>query len=234
MFDKIEIKEDHLHLTPDRTQKNLPLLAMSHGSGGISDIDIDFAKLACAKGYQVVLIDHFTKRNVKSQLWHTVEHIYPSFDDRAFDIYDISSQYECSKKVLFGISAGGTSCLICSKDFDKTFIVYPALVGITERMLQAKNVTIVTGKDDDWTPMEQAVRYKEYVEVDLHIVPGYHGFLNPRENRNLENVISLREVQLSIPFEGTLESIDWKKGVHTKYNKSSRMQTEKLFNKWLS
>ena len=45
MFDKIEIKEDHLHLTPDRTQKNLPLLAMSHGSGGISDIDIDFAAI---------------------------------------------------------------------------------------------------------------------------------------------------------------------------------------------
>ena len=43
MFEKIEVKDKHLFLTPNKFDKKLPLLIMSHGSGGISDIDIDFS-----------------------------------------------------------------------------------------------------------------------------------------------------------------------------------------------
>jgi dienelactone hydrolase len=234
MFDKVEVKETHMWFTPARLERHLPLLIMSHGSGGISDIDIDFAKLACSEGYQVAIIDHFTKRNVKSQLWHDVENIYPSFADRAVDIYTVAKQYNTDKKILFGISAGGTACLLCSKDFDKTFLAYPALIGITSPMLEAKNVTIVTGKDDNWTPPDQAKRYAKHVDCDLHIIDGHHGFLNPRENRQLDNVISLRNVNLPIPFEGTLNEIKYEKGVTAKYNVDSRIYTENLFVKWLS
>lgn len=234
MFDKIEVHQDHLYCTPSRYNKNLPLLVMSHGSGGISDIDLDFAKLACSKGYQVAVIDHFTKRNVKNQMWHNVENIYPSFDDRAMDIFGVLKKYKSERNVLFGISAGGTASLICSSEFDKTFIVYPALVGITEQMLSAKNVTVVTGKDDDWTPLDQAARYAEHVDIDLHVVDGYHGYLNPREDRYLDNVISLRNVNLPIPFVGTLEEIQYEKGVTTKFNQKSRTYTENLFLDWLS
>jgi|TARA_B110000305_G_C19460497_1_gene654000 dienelactone hydrolase len=234
MFDKITTHYDHIHFTPDRFAKKLPLLVMSHGSGGISDIDTDFAKIACANGYQVIIVDHFTKRGVKSQIWHDVDNIYPTFDDRATDIYNISAKYNANKKLLFGISAGGTACLICSADFDKTFLAYPALVGITEPMLEAHKVTIVTGKDDDWTPVVQACRYVEYVDAELHIVDGFHGFLNPREDRFLENVISLKGIELPIPFQGTLEKINYQKGVTTKYNKESRLLTENLFTLWLS
>jgi len=234
MFDKITSHYDHIHFTPDRFAKKLPLLVMSHGSGGISDIDTDFAKIACANGYQVVIVDHFTKRGVKSQIWHDVDNIYPNFDDRASDIYTVSAKYDANKKILFGISAGGTACLICSADFDKTFLVYPALVGITQPMLEAHKLTIVTGKDDDWTPASQAHRYAKYVDLDLHIVDGFHGFLNPREDRFIENVLSLRDIELPIPFLGTLEKINYQKGVTTKYNKKSREITEKMFTLWLS
>ena len=234
MFDKITSHYDHIHFTPDKFAKELPLLVMSHGSGGISDIDIDFANIACANGYQVVVVDHFTKRGVKSQIWHDVDNIYPTFDDRAVDIYDVSTKYKSYKKILFGISAGGTSCLICSADFDKTFVAYPALIGITESMLEAHKVTIVTGNDDNWTPVVQAHRYAEYVDVELHTVDGFHGFLNPREDRFLENVVSLRDIELSIPFKGTLEKLNYQKGVTVKYNKQSRLLTEELFALWLS
>ena len=234
MFDKITSHYDHIHFTPDRFAKELPLLVMSHGSGGISDIDIDFANIAGANGYQGVVVDHFTKRNIISQIWHDVDNIYPTFDDRAADIYTISAVYSATKKLLFGISAGGTSCLICSADFDKTFVAYPALVGITAPMLEAHNVTIVTGNDDNWTPVVQAQRYAQHVDVELHVVDGFHGFLNPREDRFLENVVSLRDIELPIPFEGTLEKLNYQKGVTVKYNQQSRLFTENLFTEWLS
>jgi dienelactone hydrolase len=234
MFDKITTHHDHIHFTPDRFSKELPLLIMSHGSGGISDIDIDFANMACANGYQVVIVDHFTKRDVKSQIWHDVNDVYPTFDDRATDIYAVSKKYNATKKILFGISAGGTSCLICSADFDKTFVAYPALVGITTPMLTARHVTIVTGKDDNWTPVAQAHRYAQHVDVELHVVDGFHGFLNPREDRFLENVVSLRDIELPVPFEGTLDKLNYQKGVTVKYNEQSRLLTENLFTEWLS
>lgn len=234
MFDKIEVKSDHLHLTPDKFKKSLPLLVMSHGSGGISDIDIDFAKIACASGYQVAIIDHFTPRGVKNQIWHSIENIYPSFDDRAYDIYKVSSQYTTDKKLLFGISAGATASLFVSKDFDKTFCVYPALVAITEQMLEAKNVTVVTGKDDDWTPAAQAKRYASYVDLDLVLVDGYHGFLNPRQNRFIENVISLRNLEFDVPYVSGFENAEFERGVTQKYNKKSRQITEQKFLDWLS
>ena len=234
MFDKIEVKQDHLHITPSKFSKSLPLLVMSHGSGGISDIDIDFAKIACASGYQVAIVDHFTPRGVKHQIWHDIENFYPNFDDRAYDIYKVSSQYDVNKKLIFGISAGGTAALSVSKDFEKTFCVYPALVAVTEQMLEATNVTIVTGNDDDWTPPEQAQRYAEHVAVDLNIVDGYHGCLKPRENRYLEKVLSLRGIELDIPFLGTMQEIKYAKGVTQQYNIHSRLYTEKKFAKWLS
>ena len=234
MIDKIELRDTHIHLTPDRFNKTLPLLIMSHGSGGISDIDYDFANIACTNGYQVAIIDHFTSRGVKSQIWHSVEDFYPSFDDRVKDICTVSSQYTSEKKILFGISAGGTAVLSIGSEFDKTFCVYPALVGVTEQMLSAKNITIVTGQDDNWTPVDQAERYSKYVDVDLHIVPGYHGFLNPREDRYLPEVISLRNISLPIPFISTLDTIDYEKGVNVKYHKASRIYTENLFKEWLS
>ena len=62
----------------------------------------------------------------------------------------------------------------------------------------------------------------------------FHGFLNPREDRFLENVVSLRDIELPIPFEGTLEKLNYQKGVTVKYNQQSRLFTENLFTEWLS
>ena len=170
MFDKIELRNKYIHLSPNRHKEDLPLLVMSHGSGGISDIDLDFAKIACTMGYQCAIVDHYTPRGIKSQLWNDSEKFIPSFDDRVQDILDVVGDYNMTKRLIFGISAGGTAAISCSNRFNKTFVVYPALIAITSQMLKGENITIVTGKDDNWTPEDQARRFKEYVKCDLHIV----------------------------------------------------------------
>lgn len=234
MFEKIEVKDKHLFLTPNKFDKKLPLLIMSHGSGGISDIDIDFAMIACGRDYQVAIIDHFTHRNVKHQIWNDLDNFHPNFEDRVQDIIEISNLYNTDRKLLFGVSAGGTSVIKTSSKFEKTFCVYPALASITEDMLAGKNITIVTGKDDDWTPVEQAFNFQKHVECDLITLPGYHAFLNPRENRYLPDVISLRNVSLPVPHNGNITNISYEKGVTLQYNPYSRKDTESLFWDWLS
>jgi len=39
---------------------------------------------------------------------------------------------------------------------------------------------------------------------------------------------------LPIPFEGTLDKLNYQKGVTVKYNEQSRLLTENLFTEWLS
>ena len=233
MFDKIELRTKHLYLTPNKFASGLPLLIISHGSGGISDIEIDFAKLACSQGYEVAVVDHFTPRGVKNQTWHKLEG-NPSFEDRVADIQEISKLYKTDQKNIFGISAGATAALMASEMFDNTFCVYPALAVVTDQMLKAKNVTIVTGEDDDWTPVDQAIRYASHIPADLLLVPGYHGYLNPRQNRFVENVISLRGLKFDIPYTGGLETTKFERGITQKYNEQSRLLTEQKFIEWLS
>lgn len=234
MFDKIEVKNKYLHLSPQKNDKNLPLLVMSHGSGGISDIDLDFAKIACANGYQCAIIDHYTHRDIKSQMWNKVGPIYPSFDDRAQDILDVSSNYNTDKRLVFGISAGGTAAISCSNQFEKTFTVYPALIAVTSQMLKAKNVTIVTGKKDNWTPADQASRFAQHVECDLHIVDGYHGFLNPRQCKTVPHIMCLRNQKLDVPWDESWMHLEFERGITLQYNICSRLYTEKLFTQWLN
>ena len=234
MFDKISLKENHIHCSPDRLDNSLPLLVVSHGSGGISDIDLDFASIACKQGYQVAIIDHFTSRDINYNLLNSIDDLRPSFAEREEDILSVAENYNVNKKLVLGISAGGTAAISVSNEFEKVFAVYPALVAITSKMLTAQNITIVTGKDDNWTPADQANRFAKHVDVDLHVLEGYHGFLNPRQNRNIESIISLRNIHLSIPFNGSLEDINYEKGIRLEYNHRSRIYTENLFTQWLS
>lgn len=233
MFDKIEVRNKYIHLSPNKNDKSLPLLVMSHGSGGMSDIDLDFANIACANGYQCAIIDHYTPRGIEYQLWDESERFIPSFDDRAQDILDVTNDYNTDKRLVFGISAGGTAAISCSNQFNKTFTVYPALIAITSQMLQGKNITIVVGKDDNWTPANQAKRFKTYVECDLHCVDGYHGFLNPRQCRDIPQIMSLRNQTLPVPWDESWLHLDFERGIRLEYNIRSRLYTQKLFTQWL-
>ena len=234
MFDKIEVRNKYIHLSPNKLDKSLPLLVMSHGSGGISDIDLDFAKIACANGYQCAVIDHYTPRNIEYQLWDGSQEFTPSFNDRSQDISDILCDYVTDKRLVFGISAGGTAAISCSNLFSKTFCVYPALIAITSQMLKAKNITIVTGRNDNWTPADQARHFAQHVECDLHIIDGYHGFLNPRQCRDIPQIMSLRNQTLDVPWDESWMHLDFERGIRLEYNIRSRLYTQNLFTQWLS
>lgn len=231
MIDKLEVHKNFISLTPERYNSNLPHLIMSHGSGGISDIDIEFASIACERGYKAIIIDHFTSRGIDSQKWGKME-MFPSILDRVNDIYEINKQFPDS--VLFGISAGGTAVIECSSNFKKSFVVYPAVPIITNNMLQSKNLTVVAGIDDDWCPIDQARRLRDFINCELIEVEGHHAFLNPREDRTVSTILSLRGIKETVPFNGTIYDLDIKeKGVTLKYHKSSADLVKSIFKNWL-
>ena len=101
-------------------------------------------------------------------------------------------------------------------------------------MLKAQNVTVVTGRSDNWTPADQARRFAENVECDLHVIDGYHGFLNPRQCRDIPDIMSLRNQNLDIPWDHSWTHLNFERGIRLEYNIRSRLYTETLFTQWLT
>lgn len=231
MIDKIEIRDNHIFCTSKIKKPNTKVLVMSHGSGGISDIDLHFAGIANSNGFEVAIIDHFTPRQIDLQSWKDLN-IRPTFEEREQDIIDIKNRYNADK--IFGISAGGTAAISTAFMFNGCFTVYPALACIDNKMSHSSDVTIVTGKNDNWCPIEQARKYAEFTGSTLIELDAEHGFLNPRQNRFMQDVYSLRKIDLPIPTRTTYDQLNYKeKGVTLKYNKKAREKTEKLFENWI-
>lgn len=232
MIDKIELREKHIYCTSKIKKSSSQVLIMSHGSGGISDVDLDFASIACNNGFDVAIIDHFTSRDVEVQSWKDLV-IKPTFEERENDIIYLQKKYKASK--VFGISAGGTAAIATSKFFNSCLAVYPALACVNENMLQASNVSVITGVHDNWCPIEHARRYSKYSGCNLYELEAEHGYLNPRQDRFMADVYSLRKIDLPIPTSLTYNKLDYKeKGVTLRYCNNARTKTEDLFYTWIN
>ena len=225
-FDKIELRErppffSYLHITPDRHKQSQGVVIISHGSGGMSDVDLKFANIECSNNYDVLLIDHFTKRGIKSLTWHNFEESC-TFQDMADDIIELIEKEEYKKVLLSGISAGGTAVIIASKLATRTFAICPALTfpGPGLNINEPGDLTIVAGLIDEWCPIEQAREYQHKTKCKLITMNCHHGFYNTRNNEYLEDAVSLRE--------------GFPKGVTVKYDKQSTRLTYDLFKSWLN
>ena len=215
-FNKIELKESHLYITPNRHKKTNNLLIISHGSGGINHININIANIACNKMYDVIMIDHFSKRNISTQYWHDLNENC-TFYDMSTDIQNLIQSCSYENIILLGISAGATACINASKSANKVLAICPALsFNIT---YDIKNVTIIAGEKDDWCPIEQAIEYKNKTNCDLIKLPCHHGYLNPKQNKFMADVMSLRK--------------GYPKGVTLKYHHYSTNKTYKIIDSFL-
>ena len=224
-FDKIELRNSHFYMTSDRHEQAQGALIMSHGSGGICDVDLRFANIACSNNYDVLLVDHFTKRGIKSLTWHNFNEAC-TFQDMADDIIELIEKEAYKKVLLSGISAGGTAVIIASKLATKTFAICPAL-SFPDVFWKAGldingpgDLTIVAGLIDEWCPIEQAREYQHKTKCKLITMNCHHGFYNTRNNEYLEDAVSLRE--------------GFPKGVTVKYDKQSTRLTYDLFKSWLN
>lgn len=236
-MDKIENRYKYIWCDADRQKLEKPVLLISHGSGGISSVEWKFAQLACDAGWGVCVLDHFTHRGVKSHWWHSIE-TYPSMQDRSQDLIDMRKGFIKKFDAMLGVSAGGTATIMAQETIKiPVFAVYPCLNPVTKSMLRSSDVTIHTGKKDDWTTVKHARRFAEITNADLHEHSGYHAYLKPGEDRYIKETISFRNLQLPIPFPDDmllLNNYPLEKGVTLKYNKKSTDETYKHFIEWLN
>ena len=212
-FSKIEVHDSNIHLICDKNNKSKNILIISHGSGGINHINLNIANQACGNKYDVIIIDHFSKRKISTQYWHDFNEKC-SFFDMADDIKNVLNSLQYENIILLGISAGGSSCINASKYANRVIAICPALsFDIT---YDIKDVTIIAGSKDDWCPIEHAREYSNKTKCKLIELPCHHGYMNPKQNKFMPKVMSLRKGN--------------PKGVTLKYNHYSTNQTYRIIN----
>ena len=235
-YDKIQITNcnsglNFITFVKDR-KKNYPNLLISHGSAGIKKCLNRFISLALKKEYNVIIPDHYTFRGIVSQWWHKLE-TNCTMLNRMQDIIEINFHAKIDK--LCGISAGGTAILMASGHIKKPgFAIYPSTFPLTESLVNCYKSMLITGIDDDWTTLNHAKNLTNISDCELIQVPGYHGFLNKKENRYLKDNISYRDnCSVNIYSDDNTNIIPLARGVTVKYNKLSTKITLNEFGNFL-
>lgn len=215
-----------------KRKQDLPTLLISHGSGGIGMPVYDLTKLGLDYKYNVIVVDHFTHRDVSSQWWHKIED-NPSMYDRMQDILELSKLE--SINCLAGISAGGTAVLMASSHITApAFAIYPSTSPVTISMINAYKSTIVTGEYDDWTTVEHAKYLANFSGSKLIVVPGFHGFMSIGEDRYLPECISLRDkLDTAVYSDNYIPPEPDTRGVTVKYSRKCTLQTRDEFKLFL-
>jgi hypothetical protein len=132
-----------------------------------------------------------------------------------------------------GISAGGSAALASQSELDlPAFAVYPLLWPLPENLLKARKSTVVSGRNDDWTPIHHAREFQRLTNNTLYEVDGFHGFLKPQEDRFLKDVITFRSTAAPVPAGIDFECLDQyscEYGVRVRFDSTSRDQCLRYF-----
>ena len=237
LYDKIELLKSsripYIKYVLNRKQ-NTPCVLISHGSGGLTEPTMMLADVALENNFNVIIPDHFSSRGVTSQWWHKYE-TNPSLNDRKEDIADICTQEHVV--ALSGISAGGSAAIMASGIVQiPSFAVYPSTYPITESMTHAVKTVVVAGENDNWTTLSHANALATINKnIEIEVLPGYHGFLSKNEDRYLEDTISLRNFNDTTIYPDDInpDRDYFDRGVTVKFNADSRLKTRILFDKFL-
>lgn len=163
------------------------LILISHGSGGIGGNELRLAETFLSKGYNIGLLDYFSKFGIDSLGW--IDHgPYIDLHECTFsDMFDFTMpQYD--KIVHIGSSLGGYLGLYHSNHFVKNYCFYPGIIALTPKLLSNDytNTTVFLAKNDNWCD--------NYIDFENHclvppistIVPNtHHGFMIPNKNREI-------------------------------------------------
>lgn len=184
--------------------ERVPAVILTHGCGGITGADTNWARSLREFGVATFLVNSFTARDISQicsgspsiSLASVLTDVY-----RALDLVAAVPRIDASRIALMGFSFGGRTALWAnhprfqqrygngSRHFFSAFLAfYPASCYITltdEDRIGKTPIRIFHGTADDWTPIDPCRKYVERLrrvgkDVALYEYRGaHHGFDNP-------------------------------------------------------
>ena len=152
---------------------------ISHGSGGVGSAENNIAHEFLLKGYNVAILDYFTKYNIESLGW--IDH-GPYMDKHSCtfeQMFDIQlPKYE--NYIHIGCSLGGYYGLYHAQKFTKNYCFYPGVIAVTNDLINKdySNTTVFLPSKDTWCD-----NYKDFeLMVDktpdvIYMEDAHHGYM---------------------------------------------------------
>lgn len=163
------------------------LIVISHGSGGIGSAEKSIAQKFITEGYNVALLDYFTKHGIDSLGW--IDH-GPFMDRHAVsfaEMFDINLP-KYKNIIHIGFSLGGYYGLYNAQKFIKNYCFYPGIIAVTDELIKKdySNTTVFLPTNDTWcTNYDQFRDMCENPPNDFVINDCYHGFMLHHKEREI-------------------------------------------------
>jgi len=163
------------------------LVVISHGSSGVGSAENNIAQQFLLKGYNVAILDYFTKYNIESLGW--IDH--GSYMDKHSCTFEQMFDIELPKYenyVHIGCSLGGYFGLYHAQKFIKNYCFYPGIIAVTQDLIEKdySNTTVFLPSKDTWCD-----NYKDF-EFMLDNAPDviymqdvYHGYMLDDKDREI-------------------------------------------------
>lgn len=163
------------------------LVVISHGSSGVGTAEKNIAQQFLLKGYNVAILDYFTKYNIESLGW--IDH-GPFMDKHSCtypQMFDIElPKYE--NYIHIGCSLGGYYGLYHAQKFIKNYCFYPGVLGVTQELIDQdySNTTVFLPTNDTWCTSYQTFKGMCAKPPKEYNVPNcYHGFMLSNKDREI-------------------------------------------------
>lgn len=163
------------------------LVLISHGSGGVGSAEYVTADFFLKQGYTVGINNYFSKYNINCLYWAEDDHVRDEYNI-SFEQMLTEIDFPTYKIFHIGFSLGGFLGLLNADKFERNYVFYPGILGITSSLVEKNysNTVSFIATQDNWT--------KEGYDIfeNLALLPptkivfdAYHGFMIPNKNREI-------------------------------------------------
>ncbi len=186
----IDFNQSVWRLTP-RIREKTKTIAISHGSNGISQSEINIADFFLSQGVEVELFDHFSSLKIEKLNWGYSEEYKDQFSVSLWDFLQSIPEGASQAQVHLGLSIGGYFGLSSPHSFERIFAVYPGVLPLHRDSFfkNLSRVHIFQAELDSWSKLPAALK-KEFKDSQIsRIKQAHHSFMAHEKNK-IARVIS--------------------------------------------
>ena len=187
LISKSVIRDDIKLFIPHNCCDANTLIVISHGSSGVGSAEQNIAYQFLSRGYNVAILDYFTKYNIESLGWIDFGPYMDTHDCTFEKMFDINfPEYE--NYIHIGCSLGGYFGLYHAEKFTKNYCFYPGIIAVTQELLDKDytNTTVFIPSGDTWCDnypqFEQLLKTPPEV---IHMENTFHGYMLEDKDREI-------------------------------------------------
>ncbi len=186
----IDFNQSVWRLTP-RIREKAKTIAISHGSNGISQSEINIADFFLSQGAEVELFDHFSSLKIEKLNWGYSDEYKDHFNVSLWDFLQSIPEGASQAQIHLGLSIGGYFGLSSPLSFERVFAVYPGVLPLhKDSFFKNQNrVHIFQAELDSWSKLPADLK-KELKDSQTSIIKRTHHSFMAHEKDKIARVIS--------------------------------------------